>query len=64
MQHVRRGAFEVSETAEQRLKNIALVFGLLSVAAVVLIFTPIRCSFHCPFVRFGFIARGCVANRS
>ena len=35
MQHVRRGAFEVSETAEQRLKNIALVFGLLSVAAVV-----------------------------
>ena len=32
MQHVRRGAFEVSETAEQRLKNIALVFGLLSVA--------------------------------
>mgnify|MGYP001349924366 CR=1 FL=1 len=25
MQHVRRGAFEVSETAKQRLKNIALV---------------------------------------
>lgn len=41
MQHVRRGAFEVSETAEQRLKNIALVFGLLSVAAVVFEFLPL-----------------------
>ena len=41
MQDVRRGAFEVSETAEQRLKNIALVFGLLSVAAVVFDFYPL-----------------------
>ena len=64
MQHVRRGAFEVSETAEQRLKNIALVFGLLSVAAVVFDFYPIRCFFHCLFVRFGFIVRGCAANHS
>ena len=65
MQHVRRGAFEVSETAEQRLKNIALVFGLLSVAAVVFDFYPyMMFFFHCLFVRFGFIVRGCVANRS
>lgn len=35
MQHVRCGAFDVSETAEQRLKNIALVFGLLSAATMV-----------------------------
>ena len=35
MQHVRCGAFDVSETAKQRLKNIALVFGLLSAATMV-----------------------------
>ena len=45
MQHVRRGAFEVSETAEQRLKNIALVFGPLSVAA----FYPYTMFFSMPF---------------
>ena len=49
MQHVRRGAFEVSETAEQRLKNIALVFGLLSVAAVVFDFYPYTMFFSLPF---------------
>ena len=49
MQHVRRGAFEVSETAEQRLKNIALVFGLLSVAAVVFDFYPCTIFFSLPF---------------
>ena len=49
MQHVRRGAFEVSETAEQRLKNIALVFGLLSVAAVVFDFYPYTMFFSPPF---------------
>ena len=40
MQHVRCGAFDVSETAEQRLKNIALVFGLLSAATMVFDFYP------------------------
>ena len=49
MQDVRRGAFEVSETAEQRLKNIALVFGLLSVAAVVFDFYPYTMFFSLPF---------------
>ena len=49
MQHVRRGAFEVSETAEQWLKNIALVFGLLSVAAVVFDFYPYTMFFSLPF---------------
>ena len=49
MQHVRCGAFEVSETAEQRLKNIALVFGLLSVAAVVFDFYPYTMFFSLPF---------------
>ena len=49
MQHVRRGAFEVSETAGQRLKNIALVFGLLSVAAVVFDFYPYTMFFSLPF---------------
>ena len=49
MQHVRRVAFEVSETAEQRLKNIALVFGLLSVAAVVFDFYPYTMFFSLPF---------------
>ena len=49
MQDVRRGAFEVSETAEQRLKNIALVFGLLSVAAVVFVFYPYTMFFSLPF---------------
>ncbi len=49
MQHVRRGACEVSETAEQRLKNIALVFGLLSVAAVVFDFYPYTMFFSLPF---------------
>jgi len=49
MQDVRRGAFEASETAEQRLKNIALVFGLLSVAAVVFDFYPYTMFFSLPF---------------
>jgi hypothetical protein len=49
VQDVRRGAFEVSETAEQRLKNIALVFGLLSVAAVVFDFYPYTMFFSLPF---------------
>ena len=49
MQHERRGAFEVSETAEQRLKNIVLVFGLLSVAAVVFDFYPYTMFFSLPF---------------
>ena len=49
MQDVRRRAFEVSETAEQRLKNIALVFGLLSVAAVVFDFYPYTMFFSLPF---------------
>ena len=49
MQDVRRGAFEVSETAEQRLKNIAMVFGLLSVAAVVFDFYPYTMFFSLPF---------------
>ena len=49
MQDVRRGAFEVSETAEQLLKNIALVFGLLSVAAVVFDFYPYTMFFSLPF---------------
>ena len=49
MQDVRRGAFEVSETAEQRLKNIALVFGLLSVAAVGFDFYPYTIFFSLPF---------------
>ena len=49
MLDVRRGAFEVSETAEQRLKNIALVFGLLSVAAVVFDFYPYTMFFSLPF---------------
>ena len=49
MQDVRRGAFEVSETAEQWLKNIALVFGLLSVAAVVFDFYPYTMFFSLPF---------------
>ena len=49
MQDVRCGAFEVSETAEQRLKNIALVFGLLSVAAVVFDFYPYTMFFSLPF---------------
>jgi hypothetical protein len=49
MQDVRRGAFEVSGTAEQRLKNIALVFGLLSVAAVVFDFYPYTMFFSLPF---------------
>ena len=49
MQDVRRGEFEVSETAEQRLKNIALVFGLLSVAAVVFDFYPYTMFFSLPF---------------
>ena len=49
MQDVRRGAFEMSETAEQRLKNIALVFGLLSVAAVVFDFYPYTMFFSLPF---------------
>jgi hypothetical protein len=49
MQDVRRGAFEVSETAEQRLKNTALVFGLLSVAAVVFDFYPYTMFFSLPF---------------
>ena len=49
MQDVRRGAFEVSETAEQRVKNIALVCGLLSVAAVVFDFYPYTMFFSLPF---------------
>ncbi len=43
------GRLEVSETAEQRLKNIALVFGLLSVAAVVFDFYPYTMFFSLPF---------------
>ncbi len=64
MQHVRHGAFEVSQTAEQRLKDIALIFGLLSAAVVVFDSYPYTMFFHCPFARFGFIVRGCAVNRS
>ncbi|MBT4954575.1 MAG: peptidase [Rhodobacteraceae bacterium] len=39
----------MSETAEQRLKNITLVFGLLSVAAVVFDFYPYTMFFSLPF---------------
>ena len=49
MQHVRCGAFDVSETAEQRLKNIALVFGLLSAATMVFDFYPYMMFFSLPF---------------
>ena len=49
MQHVRCGAFDVSETAEQRLKNIALVFGLLSAAMMVFDFYPYMMFFSLPF---------------
>ena len=49
MQHVRCGAFDVSETAEQRLKNIALVFGLLSAATMVFDFYPYMIFFSLPF---------------
>ena len=64
MQHVRCGAFDVSETAKQRLKNIALVFGLLSAATMVFDFYPCMMFFHCSFARFGLIVRGGAANRS
>ena len=49
MQHVRCGAIDVSETAEQLLKNIALIFGLLSAATMVFDFYPYRMFFSLPF---------------
>ena len=49
MQHVRCGAIDVSETAEQRLKNIALIFDLLSAATMVFDFYPYRMFFSLPF---------------
>tara|TARA_Y200000002_G_C22381321_1_gene537416 strand:+ start:294 stop:506 length:213 start_codon:yes stop_codon:yes gene_type:complete len=53
---------EISQTTEVLLKNIALLLGLLSAIAIILIGIHLQCSCGFHSVSLGFTALGCAQN--